>query len=306
MSSMKASGRALTQEAIDFCGDIFAKKGAILCGPGGSRFVYDLRAAFDLYCKYTPLLPVGALEDCGIFIPGHLDRINILAVRENTGGLYFGESTVHAGTDLASLVSHRFTYSRLQVRRILESAFAAARCRRFKLSITTKPCGIPAISELWREQAELLGGKGDVEVSILEIDNAAYQIIANPSKFDVIVSPNMFGDVMADIGALLLGSRGMSYSGNFGSGGKAVYQTGHGAAYDIAGKDLANPIGQMMSAAMMLRESFGLSQAAECVESAIRKVLLGDFRTADISSGSSKVIGTKEMGRCLVEAVKGS
>jgi 3-isopropylmalate dehydrogenase len=303
--ALKSSGSSLTREVIDFCATIFADNGAVLCGPGGSRFVYELRAVFDLYCKFTPIVPMTALRDSGFIRPRHLEGVNILAVRENTGGLYFGESNVHPDADGETWVWHRFGYSLSQVRRILATAFLAARSRRHRLCITTKPGGVPAISELWRKQAELLGAAGDVEVTILEIDNAAYQLIANPRAFDVVVSPNMFGDVLADSGALLLGSRGLSYSGNFSAGGKAVYQTGHGAAHDIAGQDRANPIGQALSVAMMLRESFGAPEAAEAVEMAVRKVLASGIRTEDIASEGCTVVGTREMGRLLVAAVRG-
>jgi len=119
----------------------------------------------------------------------------------------------------------------------------------------------------------------------------------------VIVSPNMFGDVLADSGALLLGSRGMSYSGNFGDDRRAVYQTGHGAAHDIAGHDLANPIGQMLSVAMMLRESFGLLRDAARVEAAIESTLARGYRTRDIRSPHSTVVGTRALGELVIESV---
>ncbi|MEO6422154.1 MAG: isocitrate/isopropylmalate family dehydrogenase [Candidatus Nitrotoga sp.] len=301
--ALKASGSALPREMVDFCKSIFAEDGAVLCGPGGSRFVYELRTELDLYCKFTPLIPLAALRDAALLKPERLDGVDILAVRENSGGLYFGESTLCSEPNGDRQVTHRFGYSVFQVRRILASAFAAARCRRGKLCVTTKPGGIPAISDLWHEQAELLVEEGGVELSFLEIDNAVYQLIANPGAFDVVVSPNMFGDVLADSGSLLLGSRGLSYSGNFGAGGNAVYQTGHGAAHDIAGQDIANPIGQAFSVAMMLRESFGLQEAAETLELAIREVTASGIRTADIASAGSIVVGTKEMGRRIAEAV---
>ena len=143
-----------------------------------------------------------------------------------------------------------------------------------------------------------------MELSILEIDNAVYQLIANPLAFDVVASPNMFGDVLADAGALLLCSRGMSYSGNFGVGGRAVYQTAHGAAHDLAGSDQANPLGQVLSVAMMLRESLGLPEASALIHKAVESLLDKGFRTADIASKESTVVGTKEMSRLLLEAVK--
>ena len=123
-------------------------------------------------------------------------------------------------------------------------------------------------------------------------------------EFDVVVCPNMFGDILADCAALLLASRGMSYSGNFGESGIGVYQTGHGAAFDIADKDVANPIGQVCSLAMLLRESFGLADIASAIEEAIDTTLARNWRTADIAETGSRVIGTREFGDRLVEAVE--
>lgn len=301
--AFEASGKALTDAAVDFCEDIFSAGGTILCGPGGSRFVYEMRAHFDLYCKFTPLVPCPALQDAGCIRPQHLDGVDILAVRENTGGLYFGKSTTTTDRDGGIVVNHLYSYSARQVHRILDIAFAAAQQRRGKVCVTTKPGGIPAISRLWQDQAEALSAETGVELSILEIDNAVHQIISNPRIFDVVASPNMFGDVLADAGALLLCSRGMSYSGNFGFGGRAVYQTAHGAAYDIAGADRANPIGQILSVAMMLRESLGLPEASNIIQRAIESVLERGFRTADIASPGSTVVGTKEISCLLIAAI---
>jgi 3-isopropylmalate dehydrogenase len=301
--ALEASGKALTDEAVDFCTELFADGGVVLCGPGGSRFVYEMRARFDLYCKFTPLVPCPALRDTGCVRPQHVEGVDILAVRENTGGMYFGESTTTEDEERGIVETHRYSYSAAQVRRILVAAFAAATRRRRKVCVTIKPGGIPGISRLWKIHAEALSVETGVELTVLEIDNAVYQIIANPHAFDVVASSNMFGDVLADAGALLLGSRGMSYSGNFGAAGRAVYQTAHGAAYDIAGTDKGNPLGQVLSVAMMLRESLGLPEASDLICRAVTSVLERGFRTADIASSQSIVVGTKEMSRLLLEAV---
>jgi len=154
---------------------------------------------------------------------------------------------------------------------------------------------VPSISRLWSERSELLAAGTGVALDVMEIDNAVYQLIARPAEFDVVVSPNMFGDVIADAGALLLGSRGLSFSGNFSSDGKAVYQTGHGAAHDIAGTDRANPLGQMLSLAMMLEESFALPSAAAAIRLAINDVLASGKRTRDIAEAHDTVLGTQAM-----------
>ena len=295
-------GRVLTGEVVNFCRSVFAAGGALLCGPGGGRFVYELRAEFDLYCKYTPIKPMKALQDCGVVRPGHLRDIDILAVRENTGGLYFGASRRDNSADEDSVV-HEFRYRRAEVTRILRCACQAASQRRGKVSITTKPGGLPVMSALWEEVACEVASETGIEVTVLEIDNAIFQMIARPQAFDVIASPNMFGDVLADSGALLLGSRGMSYSGNFGSDRRAVYQTGHGAAHDIAGHDVANPIGQMLSVAMMLRESFGLPRHAARVEAAIESTLASGYRTRDIAGAHSTLVGTRALGELVTESL---
>jgi 3-isopropylmalate dehydrogenase len=135
-----------------------------------------------------------------------------------------------------------------------------------------------------------------IALSELEIDNAVYQLIANPGQFDVIVSPNMFGDVLADCGSLLLASRGLSFSGNFNDRGHGVYQTGHGAARDIAGKDIANPIGQILSMGMMLRETFCWPDADAALRRAVRMTLAQGFATGDIVTPSAQRVGTRTFG----------
>ncbi len=301
--AIEKTGKALTEEAIKFCSEVFSDRGAILCGPGSSRFVYELRARFDLYCKFTPLVPCPALQDTGCIRPKMLQGVDILAVRENTGGLYFGESDEAIDEKGDKVVHHRFGYRASQVERILAGACVAAGKRRGKLCVTTKPGGIPTISQLWQDYAFELSKEAGIDLTVLEIDNAVYQLIANPLAFDVVVSPNMFGDVLADAGALLLGSRGMSYSGNFGQGGKAVYQTAHGAAYDMAGSDRANPLGQVLSVAMLLRESLGLPEASDLVLRTVNSVLGRGFRTADIASDKSVIVGTKEMSDLILKEV---
>jgi 3-isopropylmalate dehydrogenase len=140
----------------------------------------------------------------------------------------------------------------------------------------------------------------DVSYEIFEVDNACYQIIANPGIFDVMVAPNLFGDVVGDVAALLLGSRGMSYSANYAKEMKAaVYQTSHGAAHDLAGKDVANPIGQILSLAMMLEQSFALVSIAGTLRNAVNLVLSKNIRTRDLLNSESVVVGTKAMGEMI-------
>ncbi|MEP7316183.1 MAG: isocitrate/isopropylmalate family dehydrogenase, partial [Sphingomicrobium sp.] len=171
-----------------------------------------------------------------------------------------------------------------------------AKSRRNQVHVVLKPGGIPSISLLWRTCAEEMAADAGVALSELEIDNAVYQLIANPGQFDVLVSPNMFGDVLADCGSLLLASRGLSFSGNFNDRGNGVYQTGHGAARDIAGKDVANPIGQILSLGMMLRESFCWPEADAALRCAVRMTLAGGIATGDIAAAGSRIVGTRAFG----------
>lgn len=298
----QAHGAALTPEVIDQCESTFARGGAVLCGPGGGRFVYDLRARFDLFCKLTPVRPFRALRDVGPLRAERVDGVDLVVVRENAGGMYFGESGCFTSPAGETVARHAFSYREDEVRRIVEVAARLAEQRGRRLTLALKPGAMLGVSELWLEVFNAVATGRDLEAAMLEMDNLCYQIIAAPRCFDVVVSPNLFGDILSDTAAVLLGSRGMSYSGNFGpQPGVAVYQTGHGAAYDLAGRDTANPIGQIMSTAMMLRESFGLSRLAASIEDAVERTLARGVRTVDIATADSTVVGTREMGRWIAK-----
>lgn len=303
LEAQEASGQVLTEEVTRFCDAVFADCGAVFCGPGGGRFVYELRRHFDLYCKLAPLQPVAALADTGVLRPAAIASVDILVVRENVSGLYQGRFGIEQD-DARRRAFHHFHYDDSEVARILAVARDVARLRRKRVCVVTKPGGLPSISRLWQEQAErVLDGSG-IELRLLNIDTACYQIVADARSFDVVVAPNLFGDVLADVAALLLGSRGMSSSGNFGAGGIAVYQTGHGAAYDLAGQDRANPVGQMLALAMMLRESFGLGELAEQVRAAVEDTLAAGWRTADIAAPERRPVGTRELGAAVDERLR--
>lgn len=295
-------GKALPPEVKQWCESVFSSGGAILCGPGGSRFVYDMRSEFDLFCKFTPIKPYPALGDSNVLRPDVLEDVDMVVIRENTSGLYFGDASRRIDCTGTERVTHTFGYSSDEIHRIIEVGIRLAQRRSRRLSLVVKPDGLPAMSDFWIEHFNEQVSGGGLETGILEIDNASYQIIAAASDFDVIVAPNLFGDILSDGAALLLGSRGVSHSGNFGASGVATYQTGHGAAYDICGKDIANPVGQILAAAMMLRESFGLLDVASAIEAAIARTLANGMRTPDIAAPGSTVVGTREMGRRIAEA----
>jgi 3-isopropylmalate dehydrogenase len=299
-AAKKLHGTSLTEEAIAFSSEVFANNGALFCGPGGDRFVYELRRQFDLYCKFTPLQPLHELRDAGSVRPEVTADTDIVAVRENMGGIYQGQWTDEQDGG-ERVASQRFEYRQSMVERILKVAVALAERRRRRMHIVLKPGGIPSVSALWRECAERQCAAAGVALFEQEIDNSVYQLIADPAQFDVLVSPNMFGDVLADCGALLLASRGLSFSGNFNDRGNGVYQTGHGAARDIAGKDVANPLGQVLALGMMLRENFSWPEADAALKAAIRATLAAGYRTSDVASAGTTLVGTREFGRRLAE-----
>lgn len=301
LEAERETGSVLPPGIVSFVDRVFADGGALLCGPGSGRFVYELRSKFDLYCKIAPLRPCAALHDAGPLRPEAVRDADILVVRENVGGLYFGQSFERReGVRLAE-ARLEFRYDAVQVGRIVRVAMQIAAQRSGRLCVVAKPGGVPAVSRLWREQAERLGEEFELDPEILEVDNACFQIAADARRFDVVVAPNMFGDVVADTGALLLGSRGMSYSGNFGDARQAVYQTGHGAAYDLAGTDRSNPIGQVQSLGMLLHESFGLDELRGAIDRAIERTLGQGWRTADVMARGCRQVGTREMGRRIAE-----
>ncbi|MCS3904357.1 3-isopropylmalate dehydrogenase [Methylohalomonas lacus] len=303
LAALRDSGTCLSPEVIDFCTNVFADGGCIFCGPGGGDFVYRLRERFDLYCKFTPIHELAALHGVSRIKPAYLAGIDMIVVRENSAGLYLGDSGIENLPCGDRLATHQFRYKSSQVERILDVARRLAQARRGSLTVVTKPGGIPAISSLWLDALESMETEG-LTVRRLEIDYAIYQLLSAPHEFDVIVAPNMFGDVLSDAAALLMGARGVSYSGNFGPAGRAVYQTGHGAAKDLAGTNQANPLGQIQSLAMMLRESFGLQEQAQWIHRAIDRVLRAGWRTLDIAEPDSRVVGTREMGEIVADAVQ--
>lgn len=296
-------GQPLSEEVIKFCGDVFADGSPILAGPGGGRFVYDLRKKFDLFCKISPLNVSGELLDSIRVKREYVRDVDVLMVRENVAGVYQGNWTEHAAVNEGRRAEHSFSYTEREVRRILEVAARLAKRRRGMLTVVIKDGGVPSISNLWRSCADDISREAGVEHFCLNVDNVAYQLVQSPHQFDVIVTSNLFGDILADLGSVLLGSRALGYSGNFSSNHRAVYQTSHGAAYDLVGKNQANPIGQIFSLAMLLRESFGLADEAELVERAVARVWQQGWRTCDLTNNGYRVVGTKEMGDLVAEAL---
>ena len=295
-------GQWLPEEVVEFCSEVFRLSGAILSGPGGGRYVYDLRRRFDLFSKFVPIEPWPQLASAGRMVPHYLQGVDILLIRDNIGGVYQGEGSQRI-TDRGKVAEHSFSYSEWEVQRIVEVAARAAADRRGSLHVVIKDGGIPGMSALWRDVGTAAARKHGVETAFINVDLAAYELIQNAARFDVIVAPNLFGDILADIAGVLVSSRGVTFSGNFNAEGHGVFQTNHGSAHDIAGTDAANPAGQILSLAMLLRESFGLQQAAEIIETSLAEVWRQGFRTADLAEPGCEILGTNAITERFVQQI---
>jgi len=285
-----------------FCAGVFQRGGAILSGPGGGRFVYDLRRRFDLFCKFVPVRPSPELAGAAKFVPQHLEGVDFLLVRDNTGGVYQGAWGERAHAE-GRIAEHSFQYSESEVQRLMEVAARAAGCRRGKLSVILKEGGVPAVSNLWREVGASVARKHGIQAAFMNVDFAVYQLIQSPAEFDVIAAPNLFGDILGDVAGVLVASRGVTFSGNFDSCGHGVYQTNHGCAQDLAGTDTANPAGQILSLAMLLRESFGLDRAATIIELSLADVWRQGWRTADLAEPGCTILGTRAFTERVVQQI---
>lgn len=296
-------GTCLTDNMVRFLQQTFADEGAVLAGPRSGRFVYEVRKRFDLFCKLSPLKPCPQLAAAGRLKAEYMREVDILVVRENTSGVYQGHwRTVHT-TDDGRRAEHTFCYTEEEVRRIVRVAAHLAADRRGGLMVVIKDGGMPELSNLWRDCAREAAAEAGVRCRFANVDLAAYLLIQHARELDVVVAPNLFGDVLADVGSVLLGSRGLSYSGNFAADGAAIYQTNHGAALDLAATDRANPVGQIYSLAMLLRESFGLTDAATMMEAAVAQIWRQGWRTEDVAEPGCRLVGTEEMGMRIAEAV---
>lgn len=295
-------GQWLPEDTAEFCGDIFQHGGAILSGPGGGRYVYDLRRRFDLFCKFVPVQPPAELAGAGKISPKFLQGVDMLIIRDNTGGVYQGQWGDRA-TDKGRVAEHSFSYREDEVHRLVEVGARAARARRGTLHLIVKEGGVPTVTSLWRDVGTAVARKYNIEAQFMNVDLAAYELIQNPTRFDVVVAPNLFGDILADICGVLVSSRGVTFSGNFDLQGHGVYQTNHGCAHDLAGTDTANPAGQILSLAMLLRESFGLNEAACLIEKSLAAAWRAGWRTADITEPCCHTLGTQAMTAKVTEQI---
>jgi 3-isopropylmalate dehydrogenase len=298
-----ADPESLAAPFLDFCGTLFAGGGALLAGPVGGRLLYKLRRELGLYCKISPIVVFEELSGATRIKPEHLRHVDVLVLRENTNGAYQGTSEVSEEA-AGRIARHTFWYTEMEVRRFLDAAARIAATRRGRLTVVAKPGGLPAMTELWSDCAAASARAAGVQYALMHVDHAAYSLVQHAPDFDVIAAPNLFGDILSDIGAVLLGARGLSYGGSFRAEPGAHYQTNHGGANDLVGSDRANPVGQILSLAMLLRESFGLFGAARLIEDAVRAVWRDGWRTPDLTEARCRLAGTRQMGDLIIDKVR--
>ena len=226
--------------------------------------------------------------------------IDLMMVRELTGGIYFGKRERYQTEDRGEEAADRMAYSQLEIERIGRRAFELARLRRGKVSSVDK-ANVLETSRLWRSVMHRLAEYSDVEYEDVLVDNAAMQLVRDPAQFDVVVTENMFGDILSDEASMITGSIGLLPSASIGDTAPGLYEPIHGSAPDIAGQDKANPIAAILSVAMMFRYSFHLPDEAQAIEDAVDAVLAQGWRTADIAKAGETAIGTREMGRRIRE-----
>ena len=262
-----------------------------------------LRKHFKLFCNLRPATLYQGLEK---FCPLRADiaakGFDMVVVRELTGGIYFGQPKGRDGEGAETRAFDTEVYYKYEIERIARAAFEAAMKRR-KLVTSVDKANVLQSSILWRETvAEVAKDYPEVKVENMYIDNATMQLIKAPESFDVLLCSNIFGDIISDEAAMITGSMGMLPSASLNENGFGLYEPAGGSAPDIAGKGIANPIAQILSAAMMLRYSFSLNQAADAIESAVQNVLSSGYRTADLADNSTP-ISTAEMGTLIAQAI---
>ena len=308
-------GKPLPQEQLDIC----LNSDAVLLGAvGGPKWdnlaselrpekaLLGLRGGMKVFANLRPAVMFKQLKDaCPLKDEIVGDGLDILIVRELISGIYFGDRGT-AADGKSAWDTERYTWE--EIERIVRMGFEFAQKRKKRLCVVDK-ANILNSSQLWRKVTETIKGDyPDVQLSYLYIDNASMQMVRNPRQFDVIATSNMFGDILSDEASQITGSIGMLASASLGASGPGLYEPIHGSAPDIAGKDLANPLATILSAAMLLRYSFGLETEAKAIENAVEKVLDDGYRTGDIAgserdavSAAGKLVGTKAMGQLVVD-----
>jgi 3-isopropylmalate dehydrogenase len=272
--------------------------------------ILGLRKHLGLFANLRPAICYEQLTDASSLKPELVAGLDILIIRELTGDIYFGQPRGRrTATDGHFPGSEEafdtMRYSRPEIERIAHVAFQAAR-RRSKRVTSVDKANVLETFQLWKDVVTGVHAHyPDVELDHMYVDNAAMQLVKAPKKFDVVVTGNMFGDILSDEAAMLTGSIGMLPSASLDANNKGLYEPSHGSAPDIAGKGVANPLATILSAAMMLRYTLQQPEAADRIQSAVEQVLAAGLRTADIASAGTRTVGTREMGDAVVAAVTG-
>jgi 3-isopropylmalate dehydrogenase len=301
----------LPEETLNQCQ---ASNAVLLAAVGGPKWdglpgnkrpekgLLGLRKGLGLYANLRPVQVWEGLEEASTLKPEVLRGVDLIVVRELTGGIYFGEKSrrqVAGGEEATDILVYHVS----EIERIVRRGLEIARLRKGHLTSVDK-ANVLESSRLWRETVDRLAPEyPEVQVEHMLVDNCAMQLLRRPTSFDVIVTENMFGDILSDEASMLTGSIGMLASASLGEGSLGLYEPVHGSAPDIAGTGQANPIAMVLSAALMLRLSFGYDEAAHAVEEAVRQVLAQGYRTGDIARTGEKVVGTEEMGSAIVKHI---
>ena len=311
-SAIDATGEPLPASTLEACK---AADAVLLAAIGSPRFdslpreqrpesgLLALRSGMELFANLRPVKIVPALIGASSLRPEVVEGVDLMVVRELTGGIYFGKPKGRVQADGEERAFNTMTYSDSEIDRIARVAFKLAAERRGQLCSVDK-ANVLDVSQLWRDRVE--GMKNDyaaVDVSHLYVDNAAMQLVRDPRQFDVVLTGNLFGDILSDISAMLTGSIGMLPSASLGSEGPGLYEPVHGSAPDLAGQDKANPMAMVLSAAMMLRTGLKQNAAADDLERAVDRVLAAGFRTGDLMSEGCTALGCQAMGEELLKTL---
>ena len=310
--------------AYDDCGeplpnstlDLVKQSDAVLFGAvGGTRYdalprdkrperaILGLRKECDFFANLRPAVVFQELADASTLKPEVVSGLDLMIIRELTGDIYFGQPRGVSGKKGERVGINTMHYTEAQIRRILHVGFQIAGKRNRKLTSIDK-MNVLETTELWRDVAEEVAPEyPDVELSHMLVDNCAMQLVRNPRQFDVIVTGNMFGDILSDEASMLTGSIGMLPSASLDANGKGLYEPIHGSAPDITGQGVANPLAMILSMAMMFRYTFGRADVADRIEKAVRAALASGLRTADIATKGKPTATTVEMGTAVVKAL---
>ncbi len=312
-AAIDATGTPLPEATVAAC----RQSGAVLLGAvGGPKWddlepalrpekgLLGIRKALGLFANLRPATLFPELAAASLLRPDIAAAgVDVLVVRELTGGLYFGEPRGETVVDGERAAFNTMIYREKEIARILHVAFAAARQRRKQVCSVDK-ANVLEVSRLWREVATRVALEyPDVELTHMYVDNAAMQLVRAPHLFDVLVTENLFGDILSDEAAAITGSLGMLPSASLGASSPGLFEPIHGSAPDIAGQDVANPLATVLSVAMLLRHGFGLEAEAAAVERAVRIALRQGLRTRDIATEGSTVVGCTAMGEAVVAAL---